>query len=755
MVHLSVIVHNISGIRMKLSSLAVFICLLSVFVDAQSLLTRTDSVKLVQATIWGSISYNGENISVTTTAMIGNNPELFLRKLDRNLKSLTSPKQLTFSTDPSTAKKITDHKHLYLNGFHYIAFSVQGDADLYIFRVDKNGDRVETIVPVIENTVFKTNDMFFTTDGTNIHVGYFKPPSQTIIHTFDQNLHQLGSPVTTSNSLPHNNIGGIVFLDDTFYIFTGDIFGKNSNLILTQWNQDWMPAASSPRVLIQSENGDGNWFATGATYDDVNKRWFIGFHHIYAADQNEAEHIDIAVFDRNFSLLERIHATPQKFYRPHFLFLDGYLYMVYDTPGGVFIHKYGVGSATSSPINWKLYFTLALDEGKEWIVDSTAIIPNAGVPGLNITNDNRVILGWGGAPGGRGAGTTNDFGKTFTPLTGIQKPMQIDGGFVYMNDGRTRFVTEEPAPNNTPQKHRSRIVSWISSDGLNWTKESGIRYQPGSEDDSISSVTSVIQVNDTTWRMYYVGDFYRTNGARTAISTDEGWKWRRESNGNILRRGDVDPNPVYLSDGSIRLFHRNGFNSPGPTRSGVAYTDSRDGLTFDTLTTRMIVADSAVGGMLKLDPTVIKYPNGDIACYIGAAPNFGQQVQPKIIAAWAKKTTRVKEEVQPESVVLLQNYPNPFSESTTIRFSLTPSLSLRSGVRRGEFEERVTHHGEVRVSLKVFDLLGREVATLFDRESRKQDNSIEFDASALRSGVYTLVLRVANVSQTRSMVVIH
>jgi hypothetical protein len=62
-----------------------------------------------------------------------------------------------------------------------------------------------------------------------------------------------------------------------------------------------------------------------------------------------------------------------------------------------------------------------------------------------------------------------------------------------------------------------------------------------------------------------------------------------------------------------------------------------------------------------------------------------------------------------------QNYPNPFNPATKIQFSV-PS----------------TAH----VSLKVFDVLGREIVSLLDGEKSAGKYSVDFNASNLASGVY-------------------
>jgi hypothetical protein len=82
---------------------------------------------------------------------------------------------------------------------------------------------------------------------------------------------------------------------------------------------------------------------------------------------------------------------------------------------------------------------------------------------------------------------------------------------------------------------------------------------------------------------------------------------------------------------------------------------------------------------------------------------------------------------------LLQSYPNPFNPTTTIRYQLT-SLA--------------------HVTLSVFDLLGREVATLVDDMEEPGEKRATFDGSALASGVYFYRLRAGDFVQTRKLVLV-
>jgi hypothetical protein len=87
----------------------------------------------------------------------------------------------------------------------------------------------------------------------------------------------------------------------------------------------------------------------------------------------------------------------------------------------------------------------------------------------------------------------------------------------------------------------------------------------------------------------------------------------------------------------------------------------------------------------------------------------------------------------PQAVSLEQNYPNPFNPSTTITFSI-PAGS------------------PVRVSLRVYDVLGRVVAEPVNTLLEGGNHAITFDASSLSSGTYFYQLRAGATTLTRRMV---
>jgi hypothetical protein len=85
----------------------------------------------------------------------------------------------------------------------------------------------------------------------------------------------------------------------------------------------------------------------------------------------------------------------------------------------------------------------------------------------------------------------------------------------------------------------------------------------------------------------------------------------------------------------------------------------------------------------------------------------------------------------PEGFSLEQNYPNPFNPVTSIQYSVS-SMQF--------------------VTLKVFDLLGREVAILVNEEKPAGEYEIDFDGSAFTSGIYFYQLKAGQYTETKKMV---
>lgn len=104
----------------------------------------------------------------------------------------------------------------------------------------------------------------------------------------------------------------------------------------------------------------------------------------------------------------------------------------------------------------------------------------------------------------------------------------------------------------------------------------------------------------------------------------------------------------------------------------------------------------------------------------------------------------------PSQFSLSQNYPNPFNPSTKINFSIPKHHLPVKGRRTG-----LGHVGDIEgVKLKIFDILGNEVATLVNQQLTPGTYSVDWDASDFPSGIYFYRLTAGDFSQTNKVILL-
>jgi hypothetical protein len=92
-----------------------------------------------------------------------------------------------------------------------------------------------------------------------------------------------------------------------------------------------------------------------------------------------------------------------------------------------------------------------------------------------------------------------------------------------------------------------------------------------------------------------------------------------------------------------------------------------------------------------------------------------------------------EENILPKSYALNQNYPNPFNPSTTIEFDIPEKTNVK---------------------LIIYDILGREIETLIDKELEPGKYKLNFNATNLPSGVYFYTLKTPKFTKTNKMLLI-
>ncbi|MCH7773892.1 MAG: T9SS type A sorting domain-containing protein [Bacteroidetes bacterium] len=119
-----------------------------------------------------------------------------------------------------------------------------------------------------------------------------------------------------------------------------------------------------------------------------------------------------------------------------------------------------------------------------------------------------------------------------------------------------------------------------------------------------------------------------------------------------------------------------------------------------------------------------------------ASSEFATVTQRPILSINTQVVTAVEERRQnfiPITFDLKQNYPNPFNPSTRIAYSLAAQSP---------------------VSLKVYDILGSEVATLVNTTQGTGVYEVNFNASNLASGLYFYTLKAGSFTSTKKMMLL-
>ncbi len=119
-----------------------------------------------------------------------------------------------------------------------------------------------------------------------------------------------------------------------------------------------------------------------------------------------------------------------------------------------------------------------------------------------------------------------------------------------------------------------------------------------------------------------------------------------------------------------------------------------------------------------------------------ATTTFPQRMEVDYVRVYRDRSVRVdtrEDRFVPQSYALHQNFPNPFNPTTTLHYDLPQADS---------------------VSLEIYDLTGKKIATLVEKQQSAGQYALRFDASALSSGVYIASLRTTRFQKEIKMLLL-
>lgn len=152
----------------------------------------------------------------------------------------------------------------------------------------------------------------------------------------------------------------------------------------------------------------------------------------------------------------------------------------------------------------------------------------------------------------------------------------------------------------------------------------------------------------------------------------------------------------------------------------------------------MLNAHFGLGNASSIDSLMITWPRGLTQVFTNVSVNKfykateGQNLEEVLIGV-----KQINNSI-PEKFALYQNYPNPFNPSTKIKFDITAD---------GKWQK-------ADANITVYDILGKKIAVIVNKQLDPGTYEVEFNASGLTSGVYFYRLTAGHFSETKKLILI-
>jgi hypothetical protein len=367
--------------------------------------------------------------------------------------------------------------------------------------------------------------------------------------------------------------------------------------------------------------------------------------------------------------------------------------------------------------NWVEEQKLTASDGAnyDWFGGSVSISEDYAIVGASWDDDNGVSSG--SAYIFRRDGTSWIEEQKLTANDGGEynyfgESVSISGGFVIIGADR-----------DDDNGQRSGSAYIFKKDGTNWVEEQKLTASDGAAFDRFGGSVSISE------DYVIVGASEDDNSKGSAyIFRRDGTNWVEEQK---VTASDGEENDWFGCSVSISgNYAITGAWGWGTNDRGSAYIFRRDGTNWieeeKILASDGDFADWFGGSVSILEDYVIVGASGDHDNGLNSGSAY-------IYHGFVPVNVDDEQSGNPTHFSLMQNYPNPFNPKTKINYQI-PKISF--------------------VTIKIYDVLGNEIATLVNEENSGGSYYVEFDATALPSGVYFYQLKAGNFIETKKMVLL-
>ncbi len=311
--------------RTILMGMALLLCLgcsLSAAAQLESY-TLAKTVEVEFGAIWCVPVYDGQDLVVSTEK----DGFLYLGRYNLDLEQQGDVVQVVRAEDLPDGERVADHKHLFQNGYHYLAFSISGGGsggNLYLLKLDRDLNRVGLVTVVSGDP--PTNDMLLVGDGEYLYVGKFRPGQGHRIYKYDADLNLQDSFEIGGGSFQHSNGAVALYHDERFYLLAPATLapGENDVFYLLVFERNWVP--SQDRRIVLEDPGMLS-LVTALYYRDQAGNFVV---HYARSPDPQGGPLYRAVYDQDWNLLENVAILEGTYNRPHAVVVGDSLFLGYD-----------------------------------------------------------------------------------------------------------------------------------------------------------------------------------------------------------------------------------------------------------------------------------------------------------------------------------------------------------------------------------------------------------------------------------------
>ena len=631
----------------------------------------------------------------------------------------------------------------------------------YLIKYDVNGNKVSD--QAYRDTTIEYIQKVLLDDSGNLYTaGFTQNPDKIYLFKFDNNGNKAWSDNFYSGGINGFNTGMNLILNNSGYIYlTTEDSSKNTNIHevvtskydISNGEEVWTVRSNEylqHQAVCMHVDGNGNiylagWIQNGRGYNQD----FL-----------------TVKFNSAGKLIwgNRYHGPARSTDIPSAIAVDNI--------GNVYVTGESMGMSSNFDFATVKYNSIGEEEWSARYDGGDIDKPQA----IEVGKDESIYV----AGSSKGTGSNYDFVtikyNKFGQLQWIQRYNDENNGkdsVVSMAIDKLGNIYVAGTSDSTNSIHTFLILKYSSSGGKLWAER---YHDSGYEWENAKKI-----VIDNRNNIYITGTGYKNNSKDDILTvkfnTDGLYQWsavwndqsnsvdettdmKADMNGNIYVTG------YGAGSGTGNDFITIKYDSSGARKWAVTYNNPQNtddisvSLALDYMANSYIVGFSLVDGyfnysLVKYDTTGEKLwnediPNNSFSNYIPVGlvvDNYGDIIIGGYDGNLIRSSFNLYKYSQPGFIPtgilessnkinafrLYQNYPNPFNPVTTIKYSI-PARSF--------------------VSIKLYDILGREIKTLLAEEKDAGDHEMVFDGSGLSSGVYFYTMKTNNFVVSKKMIIL-